>query len=308
MRIAITGSNGLVGRRLVVQLSALGHSVLGLSRGAVRVSGSFEYVAVDLGDARAISDALERFRPEAIIHCGGMTDVDGCERDPVAAYEANTSAVAHLCRVSRALAAHVVHVSTDYVFDGERPGEAPYEVDAIPNPKGVYALTKHAAEQTIKALLPKEQWAIARTAVVSGWPSTGKNNFGFWVISTLEKGQAVHLFRDQRVSMSHATNVAEMLTELALQRHTGVWHTCGAEITDRASFGRRACERFGFDQALIVPTTMADVQLKSPRPKNSGLSVLKTAQGLRTKPWTVREILDELWRERHEGAMKGENE
>jgi dTDP-4-dehydrorhamnose reductase len=307
MRIVITGSNGLVGRRLVAQLSTQGHSVLGLSRGPRRVEGPFEYASVELGDTHTLTTAVERFRPEGIVNCGGMTDVDGCERAPVAAYEANVGAVATLCKVSLSTSAHLVQVSTDYVFDGEGTDRASYDVDAVPNPKGVYALTKHAAEQTIRALLPSDQWAIARTAVVSGWPSTGKNNFGYWVISTLEKGQSATLFRDQWVSMSHATNVAGMLAELVLKRHSGVWHTCGAEVTDRASFGRRVCERFGFDPALILPTAMANVQLKSPRPKNSGLSVAKTMQTLEAKPWTVQQILNELWREKSELATKGES-
>jgi dTDP-4-dehydrorhamnose reductase len=297
MRVAVTGSNGLVGRRLVARLVRGGHTVLGLSRGPPRVEGPFEYASVDLADADAIARTMQAFAPDAILNPGGMTDVDGCERDPEAAWAANVTGVAALARSARALDAHLVHVSTDYVFDGEA---GPYAVDATPNPKGTYAVTKAAGELAVKALLPPAQWTIARTAVVSGWPSTGKNNFGFWLISALAKGQTVPLFDDQWVSTSHATNVAGMLAELAERRLAGLWHTCGAEVTSRVEFGRRLCERFGFDPALITPSRMADVKLASPRPKKSGLVVDQTTSQLTEKPWSVARALDALWQERQE--------
>ncbi|MBE2252290.1 MAG: SDR family oxidoreductase [Myxococcus sp.] len=297
MRVVVTGSNGLVGRRLVSQLVERGHEVLGLARGARRVEGAFTYASVDLTDGPLLTETLGGFKAEAIINPAGMTDVDGCERDPVAAWNANVGVVATLARAARTAGAHLVHVSTDYVFDGE---DGPYAVDAKPNPRGTYALTKHAGEQTVKALLPAAQWSIARTAVVSGWPSTGKNNFGYWLISTLARGQPVPLFSDQWVSTSHATNVAAMVAELAEKRLPGLWHTCGAEVMDRVTFGRRVCERFGFDPALIKPSRMADVKLASPRPAKSGLDVTKTAQTLDARPWTVARALDELFRERQE--------
>lgn len=297
MRVVVTGSNGLVGRRLVAQLVTAGHEVLGLSRGPRRVEGAFSYAAVDLADGSALTKTVSDFRPDTIINPGGMTDVDGCERDPLAAYAANVSGVAALALAARSTNAHLVHVSTDYVFDGEA---GPYAVDALPNPRGTYAITKHGGEQTVKALLPAAQWTIARTAVVYGWPSTGKNNFGFWLVSTLAQGKTVPLFADQWVSTSHATNVASMVGELALKRRPGIWHTCGAEVMDRVSFGRRVCERFGFDPALITPSRMADVKLASPRPAKSGLDVTQTTQHLDAKPWSVARALDELHRERQE--------
>jgi dTDP-4-dehydrorhamnose reductase len=297
MRVAVTGSNGLVGRRLVSQLIASGHEVLGLSRGERRVEGAFTYAAVDLADGALLSKTLGDFKPDAIINPGGMTDVDGCERDPLAAYEANVTGVATLAKAARSTGAHLVHVSTDYVFDGEA---GPYAIDAKPNPRGTYAITKHAGEQTVKALLPAGQWTIARTAVVFGWPSTGKNNFGFWLVSTLAQGKQVPLFEDQWVSTSHATNVAAMVKELAEKKLAGLWHTCGAEVMDRVSFGLRVCERFSFDKALVKPSRMADVKLASPRPAKSWLDVTKTAQTLDAKPWTVARALDELYRERQE--------
>ncbi len=283
MRFLVTGANGLVGGRLVRALAVPGHEVFALGRGPRRAAdlGAATYVSVDLANHDALEQELREIRADVVINCAAMTDVDGCERDPSGAWAANVDAVATLARSARQLDSHLVHVSTDYVFDGDA---GPYDVDAVPHPRGVYALSKHAGEEAVRALCPKGRWTIARTAVVYGWPSTGKNNFGTWLVDTLRAGKTVRLFSDQWVSPSHAGNVAEMLAELATRRMAGTWHTSGAEVVDRVTFGQRLCERFGFDPALIIPSRMADVNLPSPRPAKSGLVVSRTADALTAKP------------------------
>ena len=282
MRVVVTGANGLVGGRLTRLLATQGHEVIAWGRGAARSAmPGARYVSLDLVDADAVTQALRETRPDVIINPAAMTDVDGCERDPLGAWAANVEAPATLARGAREFGAHLVHVSTDYVFDGDA---GPYDVDATPNPRGTYAVSKYAGELALRALLPKEAWTIARTAVVYGWPSTGKNNFGSWLLSTLGAGKPVNLFNDQWVSPSHADNVAAMLAELATRRLGGVWHTSGAEVVDRVTFGLRLCERFGFDPALIKPSSMAQVNLPSPRPARSGLVVTRTSAALTHQP------------------------
>lgn len=292
MKLAVTGANGLVGRRLV-RLLAAKHTVLALGRGASRapLPPNATWHAVDLGDAAGLTQLFERERPDVIVNPGSMTDVDGCERDPHGAWVANVEGPATLARAAKALGAHLVHVSTDYVFDGDA---GPYDVDAAPNPRGAYAITKHAGEQAVKVLSAPGAWTIARTAVVYGWPSTGKNNFGSWLVGTLRDGKPVKLFDDQWVSPTHAENCAEMVAELAERKLAGVWHAAGAEIVDRVAFGHRLCDVFGFDRALCQPSRMADVKLLSPRPAKSGLVVTKTTSALAAKPWSLAQSLARL--------------
>ncbi|MDP3151030.1 MAG: dTDP-4-dehydrorhamnose reductase [Archangium sp.] len=293
MRILVTGANGLVAGRLLPLLASKGHEVIGLGRGPQRAPGG-TYLSMDLGDAQKLSSAVQELRPQVIINCAAMTDVDGCERDPLGAYTANVEGVATLARSARELGSHLLHVSTDYVFDGDA---GPYDIDAIPNPRGTYAITKHAGEEAARALLPKGSWTIARTAVVYGWPSTGKNNFGSWLIDALSNGKNVKLFTDQWVSPTHASNAAEMLAELAERRLAGIWHTSGADVVDRVAFGRALCARFGFDSSLIQPSRMADVNLPSPRPAKSGLNVSRTSEALSAKPLSLEAALARLYAE-----------
>jgi len=303
MRCLVTGANGLVGARLVRGLAADGrYAVAALGRGERRAPpmAGVDYHAVDLTDAAAVHAAVAAVRPEVVVHCAALTDVDVCERDRAAAWAVNVAAVATLCRAARAVDAHVVHVSTDYVFDGEA---GPYDVDAVPNPRGVYALSKHAAEQAVRILCPDGTWTIARTAVVYGWPPEHKTNFGAWLVDALRAGRSVRLFGDQWVSPTLAASAAAMLGELAVRRLGGVWHVCGGEVVDRVDFGRRLCARFGFDAGLIEPVRRQDVALAGPRPRHTGLVAEKTRAMLAARPLALDEALERFHAE-VEGAAR----
>jgi dTDP-4-dehydrorhamnose reductase len=286
MRFVVTGSNGLVGSRVCALLRQGGHEVVGLGRGAQRSSDVHRYVGLDLTLEADVLNAIESAAPEVIINTASMTEVDACEKNPEAAYAANVTAAAAVARGARKVGAHLVHVSTDYVFDGDH---GPYDEEALPNPRGVYAITKHMGEQAARVFVPGA--AIARTAVVYGWPAAGRPNFGAWLVGALEKKQPLKLFEDQFVSASLADSVAAMVAELGVRKLGGIWNTCGGEVVDRVSFGRAVCEVFGFDVSLITPTRMADMKLPSPRPLRSGLKVDKARTQLSAKPLSLPEAL-----------------
>jgi dTDP-4-dehydrorhamnose reductase len=286
MRVLVTGANGLVGSRLVVLLASRGHHVTALGRGPQRLTGGFDYVSVDLADEVSLASQVRKARPEAILNPGSMTDVDGCESTPADAFRVNGVAPGVLALIGREMGAHLVHVSTDYVFDGEA---GPYAEEAIPNPRGVYALSKHIGEQAVRAL--GSSWAIARTAVVYGWPPAGRPNFGSWLLTSLRKGETVRLFEDQFVSPSLADSVAEQLSELAERRLQGFWNVCGADVVNRVQFGLAMCSEFGLETSSIVRSRLADAALKSPRPAKSGLRTEKAAAQLTSRPLSLAAAL-----------------
>ncbi len=291
MNIVVTGVNGLVGSRLARLLVAQGHAVTGLGRGARREPGQFVYRAVDLGDQDELAAVVRTANPEAIINVGAMTDVDGCERAPREALQANALAPAALAMVSADTGAHLVQVSTDYVFDGVA---GPYTEDAIPNPAGRYALTKHIGEQAVRALAV--DWAIARTAVVYGWPPAARPNFGSWLLTELRAGRPTRLFDDQIVSPSLAESVAEQLAELAERRLTGIWNVAGAEAVSRVRFGEMLCDEFELDRDLILPSPLVDAHFASPRPMHCGLRTDKTGARLKSQPLGLRAALKRFHR------------
>lgn len=292
MRVLVTGANGLVGGRLCSELASRGHAVIGLSRGPARWALPGEYLSCDLVDRDAALSAIGAARPEAVVHCAAEADVDLCEREPERAFSGNVLATANVAQACRAAGARLVHVSTDYVFDGE---DGPYAEDAVPNPQGVYGLTKHMAEQAARALAGS--WAVARTAVVYGWPAAARRNFGSWLVESLAQGREVRLFEDQIVSPSLAASVAAMLAEIAERRLGGVWHLCGAEALDRVAFGRELCAVFGFDASLLVPVRLKEAKLAGPRPRRCGLRSERARTELAARPLGVRESLERFKRE-----------
>lgn len=297
MKILVTGSNGLVGSRLARVLTSQGHEVLGASRGAQTSTGSFAYVELELSDQGAVDRAVDAFAPDVIINPASMTEVDACEKAPERAYRANVVAAANLALASRRLGAQLVHVSTDYVFDGEK---GPYSEDDLPNPRGVYAITKHMGEQAVRALCAPGGWSIARTAVVYGWPAAARANFGAWLIGSLFAKKEVKLFTDQVVTPSFADNVADMLAEIGTRKLSGIFHTCGSTEVDRYTFGQKLCDVFGFDKNLLIPSKLADLKLASPRPLHSAMRTSKVKGQLKVQPLSLDEQLERFhaaWRE-----------
>lgn len=287
MKILVTGANGLVGQRLCRLLASHGVEVVAAARGPARFTcEGMTYVSIDLTLTEQVTALLAVHKPEVVINPASMTDVDGCEKEPWQAYLANAAFPAQLAVLSKSLGFHLVHVSTDYVFDG---ASGPYGVDDVPNPRGVYAQTKFLGEQAVRAF--GGSWAIARTAVVYGWPSAGRNNFGSWLVSSFADNKGVKLFTDQFVSPTLALNVAAMVAELAERKLTGMWHTSGSTVIDRVAFGKALCEVFGFDASLITPTTLAGLNLAAPRPPRSGLKIEQTAAALTAKPLALAEAL-----------------
>jgi dTDP-4-dehydrorhamnose reductase len=299
VKILVTGANGLVGQRLCRLLASHGVEVIAAGRGPARFEcPGVTYVAIDLTLTEQVTALIAVHKPEVVVNPASMTDVDGCEKAPWEAYLANAAFPAQLAVLSKSMGFHLVHVSTDYVFDGL---SGPYGVDDVPNPKGVYAQTKHLGEQAVQAL--GGSWAIARTAVVYGWPAAGRNNFGAWLVSSFTEKKGVKLFSDQFVSPSLALNVAAMLAELAERKLTGVWNTSGATVVDRVTFGKSLCEVFGFDASLITPTTLAGLNLAAPRPPRSGLKIEKTAAELAAKPLALADALQQFHAE-YRGVSK----
>src|SRR5689334_7826731 len=129
MRFLVTGSNGLVGSRVCSLLEGGGHEVVGLGRGPRRTEGAYRYVECDLTREQDVAAAVEAAAPEVIIHPASMTEVDACERGPEQAYAANVTATAAVAGGARKVGGHLVHVSTDCVFDGEH---GPYDEQALP--------------------------------------------------------------------------------------------------------------------------------------------------------------------------------
>ncbi len=292
MRVAVTGANGMLGGEAVALLSGR-HEVLALGLGPGRPpEGTYRWAEADLGDGGSVEQALREFGAQAVLHCGAVTDVDGCERDPDLAWRVNLGGTQQVARACRALSARLVAVSTDYVFDGS---SGPYGEDDVPNPKGVYARSKLAGEWAALDVAP--DCAVARVAVVYSGRATARPTFATQVVEKLSRGEVVKAFDDQFTTTTLAASGAAMCVELLLDtRYRGVLHASDETLLDRVDFARRVAARFGLEPRIEGVKT-ASVRLPAPRPLRGGLRVERAARMLRNQPLPIDEALDRFHRE-----------
>ena len=284
-RVLITGANGLLGQELVANLSRHpDFDILATGRDAAArfKGGSCGYTPLDITDHKAVRDVLLDFTPDVIINCAAMTNVDQCEKERKACWEINVEAVEHLVRCCQLSGTKLIHVSTDFVFDG---ASGPYIETDRPEPVNFYGKSKLAAENAIrKAGL--RNWAIARTVLVYG---TGNNlsrsNIALWVIDQLTQGNTIRVVDDQWRSPTYAPDLAEGLQKLSRYDKQGVYHLSGREQLSIYDFAHKIAAVFDLDASLIQRADASSFQQAALRPPKTGFIILKaeTEFGYRTK-------------------------
>lgn len=244
LRCLVTGAGGMLGADLCAELAARGHAVIA----AGRKDG---LVPLDITDQKATRDALLAHRPDVVFHCAAWTDVDGAERDPNGAWRVNAWGAWSVAAACATVGALMVHVSTDFVFDGEKG--TPYrETDAV-NPLGAYGASKEAGERLVRETLPGRH-VIARTSWLFG--AHGKN-----FVATIRRLAAsrpeVPVVADQFGCPTHTADLARTLVRLAEDPLPGTYHACGATRCSWYEFARAIVERSGLT-AAVVPITAAE--------------------------------------------------
>jgi dTDP-4-dehydrorhamnose reductase len=269
VRILVTGSNGLLGTKVLERLLASEiDQPLAASRNerANGYLGDLPFWRLDVADATDVERVLDDARPDAVIHTAALTDVDGCERQRDLAQAVNTDGAGNVARACAARGIRLVHLSTEYVFDGEA---GPYrETDQV-NPLGWYAKTKEAGEQAVVAAGGSS--AIARTTIIFGYAPHVRANFVLWLVGQLRDGKRVRIIYDQIGSPTLAENLAEMVLALAKRDLGGIYNTVGADVMSRLDFARQIAATFGLDDSLIDPITTAEFGQPAPRPLRAGL-------------------------------------
>jgi dTDP-4-dehydrorhamnose reductase len=250
MKVLVTGAGGQVGRATAELCAAAGDDVV-----------ATDHAALDIADRDAVLGAVTTLRPDAVINPAAYTDVDGCERDPDRAYAANTMAVRHLAEACRCTGAHLVHVSTDYVFDGRKG--APYLEWDDTGPLSVYARSKLAGEHEAgpDATVVRTAWVFSRYG----------GNFVQAVLDRAATGGPLRFIDDQVGSPTSADDVAGVLRHLAVSRAPGVYHaTNGGQVT-RLEQARLVLVAAGIDPARVEPMSSAELPWVAERPASTVL-------------------------------------
>lgn len=268
-KVLVTGGNGLLGTKTVGLLLARGLQPVSASLEPDclnRFLGDFPYFQLDITDPRAVGVLMAAVRPEAVIHTAAFTAVDACETQRELSRRVNVDGTANVAAACREVGARLVHLSTEYVFDGE---SGPYSETDMPNPISYYGFTKLESEKAVRERC--SDWAIARTTVLFGEAPNVRPSFVAWLVDRLSKGESVRVVDDQIGSPTLADNLAEMLLAILDSDRQGIYNTVGDSIIDRHSFAVIAAELFGLDPGLIQRIKTSELNQAAPRPLRAGL-------------------------------------
>lgn len=294
-RVLICGSNGLLGQRLSLMLNTqTEYEVLCTShhRSFVFDHKLFDYTQLDITKKSDVKSLISSFQPTVIMNAAAASNVDWCETHREEAWKINVVGVENLIEAARKVGAKLIHVSTDYVFDGKH---GPYSEDDKPNPISYYGKSKLAAENAIRiADIP---YAIARTIVLYGSGIGVKQNFALWVINSLQSGTNIRCVDDQTSNPTHVNDLAFALVKIFELNREGFYHICGKEMISRYDFAMHIAKMFGLNQKLIQRAKTSDLNQPAPRPPVTGFITLKAETELGFKPMDVTQGLTTLKRE-----------
>lgn len=281
-RVLITGSNGLLGQKIVELLShCSSYNVLLTSRHEAPAfqDETFAYVRLDTSKRQDVRKIVDEFEPEVIVNTAAMTNVDLCETDREAAWRANVTSVENLVHAAKLAGAHVVHFSTDYIFDGK---SGPYGELDRPNPVCYYGRTKLAGENVLTSSgVPH---AIIRTMVLYGIGFGVKVNFALWLLRNFSEQRPMKVVDDQVGNPTLADDVAYGTLKIIELGRQGTFNIAGRDLMSRYQFAQVFAEVFGFNKKLLTAVPTSALSQAAHRPLKSGLITLKAETDLGLKP------------------------
>jgi dTDP-4-dehydrorhamnose reductase len=274
-RILVTGTSGLLGINFALRFAAK-HPILGLTNTHPLKDAPFASQPLDLTDPAALNSALDAFRPEIVLHCAALANIDACERSPLEAERINAWVPEQLALAAAQRGFKLVHLSTDAVFDGQK---GDYVETDQPNPLSVYARTKLQAEQRVLAANPD---ALVARVNFYGWSVSGQRSLGEFFYNNLSQGRRVNGFMDVFFCPLEVTLLAETLLRLAELDCRGIYHVVSSQCWSKYAFGCAIAQRFGLDEGLITPLSVQQGGLTAARSPNLGLNTDKLTTALGT--------------------------
>lgn len=292
-RLLVIGASGLLGSKIIGQAKGK-FEVFGSCNPAVDGCSTSGLEPLDMCSESDVSRIFKELDPDIVILAAAMTDVDGCEKNPGLAESVNALGPSIVAKACMEFGARLVHISTDYVFDGNKRDRY-VETDST-NPVSIYGSSKLHGEQVVLAELPTA--SVARTAILYGWnPIKTKSNFVTWVLRKLRNEEKATLFNDQWISPTFADDLAGALIGIVGKSASGIWHVSGPDCLDRPTCGRMIAEVFELDENLIIPVPSSSVPLPAKRPTYSCLDSSRVEKLLNREMMTFEEGLREMRRQ-----------
>lgn len=251
---------------------------------------------LDLTNKDEVNKVFHEVKPDVVVNTTALHNVDYCEDNKDAATKVNTDAVKTLYENSEKFGSRLIHISTDYVFDGKN--NSPYSERDQALPLSYYGKSKLDGEK----ILENSSHVVVRPSVVYGWTplelagttsSSGKPmNFALWVLTKLSKDESLKIVTDQFASATLADSLAEGILKIASSDKSGLYHLSGLSCESRYSFTIKLAEKFGYDTKSISPITSSGIVQKAQRPAYSCLNCEKAKKDFGLKLLTTYEAID----------------
>ena len=290
MKILITGSNGLLGQKLLHKICSDSElKLVATSKGVNRVSqiDDYCYFSLDITDEHAVKKIITLQQPNVVINTAAMTNVDWCEDQREACDEININAVKYLADACVAINAHLIHISTDFIFDGEH---GPYKEDDKPNPLSYYGLSKLRSEQLLYA--HDVDWTILRTIVVFGVAEKlSKSNIVIWAKNALERGENINVIDDQFRAPTLAEDLADACLLAAKKKALGIYNASGKDIMSIFQIVERIAKYYDYSLANMNRMNTSQLNQKAARPPKTGFILDKAINELGYQPHSFEECL-----------------
>jgi len=283
-RVLVTGAAGLLGGRVAALLA--GRFEVFAARHRAAPPSGLAAIDLDLLEPRSVASALERTRPDAVVHCAAQSNPDRCEREPRPAERLNAEAAAELAHACRGRGLRLVALSTDLVFAGDRSF---VNEEVTPEPMLVYGRTKLAGEDAVLAEAPDA--AILRVALVAGRGHGEKGTSTESVAWALRAGRALRLYTDQVRTPVDSFSVADAVARALERPVSGRFHLGGAERVTRFELGLRVARVLGLREEGIAPVTHAEVPQEARRPADTSFD---SSRARRELGWEARALADAI--------------
>ena len=288
MKVLITGSNGLLGQKLVQLLTQQDHveliaTAIGANRLPEKIGYTFE--TMDITNEENIHFVFDKFKPTHVIHTAAMTNVDQCEDDLAGCESLNVTAVKYLVSACKKHQSFFCHLSTDFIFDGTA---GPYDEEAKANPISIYGESKLKAEEIV--INSGIKWAIARTVLVYGIVADmSRTNIILWVKKSLEDGKEIKVVTDQYRTPTLAEDLAMGCWLIIKKEAKGIYNISGKDFLTPYEMAIKTANYFHLDKTLIQQADSNTFTQKAKRPPRTGFKIQKAIDELGYIPHSFEE-------------------
>lgn len=291
-KTCIIGANGFLGRKCLDSFAPVS-TVVAADIANTCIPKNVPFQPIDITKLKSVRKILTREHPDLVLLTAAMTDVDGCEDFPEKAFAINRDGPKYVSQICKEIEARLIHISTDFVFDGEKT--TPYVEMDDPRPISQYGVSKLQGEQEIRD--SGCQAIICRTSVLYGIPyPTQRDNFVTWLLKRLEMGEPTQIVTTQRNTPTFGDNLAECLAQMKEFSGFEIFHTVGGSCLNRYDFAGQIVDIFGFSADLIEP--IESFTQKASRPANGCLSNIKASEAFSVHFATTEEslkVMRSLW-------------